>query len=129
MSDERPAAGEQAPVSKRTALIVAALLLGTLLAAALVFGGGGSGGSERLPTSSPTADGTLTTVEPDRLVLRPFDGGQDLTLSVRPKDVDRLNLPHLRAHASSGLGTRVYYERSGKRYFAIAAVDIRLPGR
>lgn len=128
MADESPPPDGHAPVSKRTALVVAALLFGTLVAAALLFGGGGSG-DPKLPSSSPTIDGTLTVVEPDRLVLRPFDGGRELTLTVRPENVDRLNLGHLRAHASSGLGTRVYYERSGERYFAIAAADIRLPGR
>ncbi len=65
------------------------------------------------------ADGTLTVVEDDRLVLEPFGSAERgaLTFTIRPADAQYFDIAHMQSHSSVALPTRIYYERSaGRRY-------------
>jgi hypothetical protein len=98
------------------------LALGALVALALLSSGGGSGSGGDVES----VDGVLTSVDRDRLVIEatePVEGKSELELVIRPEDAPQLNLPHLETHAAQRLGTRVYYERSGDRFFAVGAED------
>lgn len=66
------------------------------------------------------ADGTLTVVENDRLVLEPFgDARRDaLVFAIRPADTRYFDIAHMQSHSSVALPTRIYYERSGERLYA-----------
>ena len=67
-------------------------------------------------------DGTLTVVEDDRLVMRPFvplDGRTgDVAFVIRPRDARFFDIAHMQSHSSVALPTRIYFERSAGRYFA-----------
>jgi hypothetical protein len=58
----------------------------------------------------PTADGVLTEVADDRLVL----GGR--TFTIEERDRPRLDLDHLRSHAADRLPVRISYEGRAARW-------------
>jgi hypothetical protein len=72
--------------------------------------------------SLPFVDGTLTVVETDRLVLRPFEppGGGDgeIEFAIRAADSRYFDVAHMQSHSSVALPTRIYFERSAGRYVA-----------
>lgn len=71
-------------------------------------------------SSMAFADGTLTVVEDDRLVLEPFAAGARgaLRFIIRPEDERYFDIAHVQSHSSVALPTRIYYERSGTRLYA-----------
>jgi hypothetical protein len=109
----------------RVKLILAAI--GVCLAAVgiiMLFGGGSSEPSK--PTSAegqPYIDGTLVVVEETRLVLKPADGGPDITFAIRPQDVRNFDIAHLQSHSSVGIPTRIYYEEDGDTKYALYKED------
>jgi len=98
------------------ALVVAILLLSVVVLVA-AFAGGGGDTDPRGRTDGEAlamAEGVLTQVAQDALVLQPFaQGAPPLRFAVRPGDVAVLDLPHLRQHVQDGTPVRLYYERSG----------------
>lgn len=90
----------------------------------LLFGGGSSEPSK--PASAqdlPYVDGTLVVAEETRLVLRPADGGAEITFTIRPADVDNFDIAHLQSHSSIGIPTRIYYEEEGGARYAVYKED------
>lgn len=76
--------------------------------------------------SLPSIDGTLLVVESDRLVLdafEPLDGKDEITFVIRAKDRSHFDLAHLRSHSSIALPTRLFYERSGGKFYAVYKED------
>lgn len=103
------------------ALIAVSGLAGVLLL--------GTGRPEvKLPdvTALPYAEGVLTQIEDDRVVLRvfrPVDGRREVTFRVREQDSGFVDVAHLRDHARRRLATRLWFERSGGEYFAREDAD------
>ena len=120
--DESPGPGHEPP---RLKLLLAALVV--CLAAVgliLLFGGGSSEPSK--PASAqdlPFVDGTLVVAEETQLVLRPSDGGAEITFTIRPQDVGNFDIAHLQSHSSVGIPTRIYYEEEGGTKYAIYKED------
>jgi hypothetical protein len=113
--------------SREKAVWFGALLL---LFALFVIGVVAFGGKDDEPEEVRSADGVLTRVEADRLHVRrnrELGGRSEVGFVVRPEDRSRLNLPHLRVHASDELPTRIYYVRDGDRYVVRSAVDLPTP--
>ena len=114
------------PWARFELLGLVALIAVSGLAAVLLLG---SGRAEVKPpdlTTLPYADGVLTQVEDDRLVLRafrPVDGRREVVLRVRARDSAFVDVEHLRVHARQGLATRLWFERSGGEYFAREDAD------
>jgi hypothetical protein len=74
----------------------------------------------------PRVDGTLTTVEDDRLVMKPFeplDGKTELEFERREAYKKNFDLAHLRSHSAVGIPTRIYYRRDGDVYVAVYKTD------
>ena len=65
-------------------------------------------------------DGTLTVVENERLVLKPFDGAPDeeMEFTISDPDLPNFDIAHMQSHSSVALPTRIYYEREGDRLMA-----------
>ena len=89
----------------------------------------GSGRADVKPpdiTALPYAEGMLTQVEDDRLVLRtfkPVDGRRELVFRIREVDSRFVDAAHLRDHARDGLATRLWFERSAGAYYAREDAD------
>ncbi len=81
--------------------------------------GAASGGS----VEAGTADGILTVVTGDELVLRTFDG-DEITFALRPADARQLDLLHLQLHARDRLPSRVHYEAEGSTWYATRVDDL-----
>lgn len=68
--------------------------------------------------SLPRVDGTMTVVERDRLVMKPFtpvNGKSELEFVLLDEYRQYFDLAHLRSHAAVGIPTRIYYlERDGQ---------------
>lgn len=117
-----PGANDDPP---RLMLLLAAIVV--CLAAVgliLLFGGGSSEPSK--PASAqdlPYVDGTLVVAEETRLVLRPSDGGAEVTFTIRPEDLGNFDIAHLQSHSSIGIPTRIYYEEEGATKFAVYKED------
>lgn len=105
----------QIAVGGTAALLASAGLL-------LLFGpGGGEPNAPPNLSSMERVDGTLLVVEDRRLVLEPFeplDGREEVEFEIREEDTRYFDIAHLRSHSSVALPTRLYYEKSGGRYFA-----------
>jgi hypothetical protein len=74
----------------------------------------------------PRVDGTLNTVEADRLVMTPFeplDGKTQVEFEVPAKYRENFDLAHLRSHSSVGIPTRLYYLKQDGRYLAVYKAD------
>jgi hypothetical protein len=115
-----------APWARFELLGLVALVAVSAVAALLLLGGGR--GPVRPPdvTSLPYADGVLTAVADDRLVLRtfrPVDGRRELTLVIRDEDARFVDVAHLREHARRRLATRLWFERSRGEYVAREDAD------
>lgn len=57
-------------------------------------------------------EGTLEVVEPDRLVLKPFeeqDGSDRLEFSIPDKYRENFEMAHLRSHSAVGIPIRIHY--------------------
>jgi len=130
--DPAPAAtppdGDAVDARRLIAIAAATLVLGLLVALALATGGSdsGEGNGERA-----FADGLLTVVEADRLVMnayREVDGRRQVEFVVRPGDPISAELPHLREHSATGFPTRVFYERQDGRLYVESVVDAPVPG-
>ena len=68
--------------------------------------------------SLPRVDGTMTVVERDRLVMKPFtpvNGKAELEFVLLDEYRQYFDLAHLRSHAAVGIPTRIYYlDRDGQ---------------
>lgn len=74
----------------------------------------------------PHIDGVLVEVDLPRLVLdayEPLDGEREIEFRVRDSDLQYFDVVHIRAHASIGLPTRLYYERDGDTIWAVYKED------
>jgi hypothetical protein len=108
-------------MSRRDLVRLGALVL-VLLAVTAIVALASGGGSDDAPVAAEVT-GVITSVTTDRLVLRPAEGGREMTFSIRPTDVRRLDIFHLQTHSSQGLPTRVSYERDGGTLYVTDAVD------
>jgi hypothetical protein len=103
-------------------LAASALGLGLVIGVIVLF----SGSSEQVAKKPPAetvakmeqVDGTLTVVEQDRLVLEPFDGGEEMTFVITDADRGNFDIAHMQSHSSVALPTRLFYERDGERLLA-----------
>ena len=114
------------PWARFELLGLVALIAVSGLAAVLLLGSGGAAVKPPDVTALPYADGVLTRVEDDRLVLRafrPVDGRREVVFSVREEDSPFVDVAHLRVHARRGLATRLWFERSGGAYHAREDAD------
>lgn len=110
-------------------VIAASVVAGALLAGgvAWLFGSGSS--EDHDPGEAavlPFVDGTLTTVERNRLVIKalePLDGRRTVEFAIRPVDERYFDIAHLQSHSAVALPVRIYYRRSGARYLARYADD------
>ena len=94
-------------------LLIAVPVLALLLALGWLFS------AEAQPPSAPAdladlprADGTLSVVEADRMVMtlfEPLDGEDEKEFVVPEKYAGNFDLAHLRSHSSVGIPTRIYY--------------------
>ena len=90
----------------------------------LLFGGGTSEPSKPGNAQDlPYIDGTLVVAEERRLVLRPLDGGAEVTFTIRPEDVGNFDIAHLQSHSSVGIPTRIYYDEEGTTRYAVYKED------
>jgi hypothetical protein len=109
----------------RMKLLLAALAV-CLVAVGLImlFGGGSSEPSKPASAEGKAyVDGTLVVVEESRLVLKPADGGADVTFAIRPEDVGNFDIAHLQSHSSVGIPTRIFYEEQGGTKYALYKED------
>ena len=114
-------------ISKNAILVLSVIALGGLVALTLLVGGGG----DTAGTSGSSVEGSITTVEPNRLVLRterPIDGKRDVEFTVRPENAAALDLPHLETHVTDNLPVTLYFEREDDRLYAVRAEDAPAPG-
>ncbi|HEX2086290.1 MAG TPA: hypothetical protein VHF89_11455, partial [Solirubrobacteraceae bacterium] len=112
VDDRTPTPG----LDRRDLLRLVGLIAALLAIVAVVLLASGGGGAER--PSSGQVTGILTSVTPERLVLRPSDGGEAQTFAIRPQDRQNLDLIHLQQHAADALPSIVHYEREGDERFA-----------
>lgn len=76
--------------------------------------------------SLPRVDGTLTVVERDRLVMKPFrpvDGRAELEFALVEEYRQYFDLAHMRSHAAVGIPTRIYYVERAGRLVAVYKAD------
>jgi hypothetical protein len=99
-------------------------VLGIITAAVLLLGGSG-GGSASGP-STGRVQGVITQVDETKIVLAP-DGGGTRTFVIRPQDLRRLDLFHLREHSQQQLESVVWFERAGSEEFATRVDDAPVP--
>jgi hypothetical protein len=114
------------PWARLELLGLVALVAVSGLAALLLLGGDRAAVRAPDVTTLPYAEGRLTEVADDRLVLRtfrPVDGRRELTFTVRDEDAAFVDVAHLRLHAKQGLATRIWFERSGDTYVAREDAD------
>lgn len=103
---------------------IAMTILVAVVGVVLLFGGGS--GEPAKPAAAddlPHMDGTLVVVEEGRLVLRPADGGAEVSFAIRPQDVDNFDIAHLQSHSSVGIPTRLFYEEEGGVKYAVYKED------
>jgi hypothetical protein len=120
----------QPPSRRRTKLwVVSGAVAAALVAAGLVwlFGAGkGEGHDPGAAAALPFVDGTLSTVEQNRLVIKafkPLAGRREVEFTIRPQDEEYFDIAHLQSHSAVALPVRIYYRRSGERYLARYADD------
>ena len=105
---------------------LAAALLTCLVAVGLIaLFGGGSDEPAKPAAAEGLAfmDGTLTVVEQDRLVMKPFTGGNDVTFVIRPADAGSFDIAHLQSHSSVAIPTRIYYRKEGATLYGVYKED------
>lgn len=104
-----------------------AAAIATLVAAAglIILFGGGSNEPEKPAAAAGLAymDGTLTVVEQNRLVMKPFTGAGDVTFAIRPQDAGNFDIAHLQSHSSVAIPTRIYYRDEGGTFYAVYKED------
>ena len=74
----------------------------------------------------PRVDGTLTAVEDNRLVMKPFeplDGKSEVEFELRDAYKKNFDFAHLRSHSAVGIPTRIYFRRDGDVYVAVYKAD------
>ncbi len=108
------------------ALVVGLLVLSVGILVAVTAGGGGDGGGAvAAPVAArEQADGVLTRVEEDELVLQPYTSAPPQRFVVRPEDRVALDLPHLRLHVRDGTPVRLFFEREGGAMLARGYQDL-----
>jgi hypothetical protein len=81
------------------------------------------GGEDEEPAPEPASatsgivTGVLVGVDDDRLVLDPGTGEEPLTFGVRPRDYQRIGIPHLNEHLEQGWPVRIFWTlEAGTRY-------------
>ncbi len=117
-----PERGYDPPRLKLLLAAIAVCLAGVGLI--LLFGGGSTEPSRPASVRDlPFVDGTLVVAEQTRLVLRPADGGAEITFTIRPEDVGNFDLAHLQSHSAVGIPTRIYYEEDGGTRYAVYKED------
>jgi hypothetical protein len=108
---------------------LAAALVALLAAVGLFALFGGDSSEPSKPASAenlPFIDGTLTVVEQNRLVLRPFKpykGRQEVSFVVLPADQGNFDIAHLQSHSSVGIPTRLYFREDGGTLYAVYKED------
>ena len=105
---------------------LAAALVTCLAAVGLILlFGGGSDEPARPAAAEGLAymDGTLTVVEQDRLVMKPFDGDREVTFVIRPADAGNFDLAHLQSHSVVAVPTRIYYRDEGGTLYGVYKED------
>jgi hypothetical protein len=126
----RPGGDAEEPRQRPVKLVVVCgVVLAALAAGGLVwlFGSGKSGGHDPGAAATlPFVDGTLSTVEQNRLVIKafkPLAGQRKVEFAIRPGDEKYFDIAHLQSHSAVALPVRIYYRRSGTRYLARYADD------
>jgi hypothetical protein len=99
------------------ALLAGGVLLVLLFAAAC-------GDEPEQVSDRGTLDGILTSVTDEEIVVQPLEGSTPLHFAVRPIDARRLDLLHLRLHASQRLPSRVHYEEVGDTRYVTRVDDL-----
>ena len=118
----RPEDDYEPPRIKLLALGLVAVLAAVGLFA--LFGGDSNEPAAPADTASmPFIDGTLTVVEQDRLVMRPFDGQAEIEFAMTPQDAQNFDVAHLQSHSSVGIPTRIYYREQGGTKYAVYKED------
>lgn len=84
---------------------------------------GSEDGAASGPVQTGTADGILTSVTGEELVLRTLEG-DEITFQLRAVDVRNLDLLHLQLHARDRLPSRVFYEAEGDTFYATRVDDL-----
>ena len=113
----------EAGMSRRDLLRLSALLAVLLLLTGIVVlatAGGSDGGG---PVTTKTAEGLLTEVSEQRLVLAPSDGSAQMTFEVRAQDARSIDFFHLEQHSADQLLSVVTYEQDGNRRYAVRVDD------
>jgi hypothetical protein len=110
-------------MSRRDLVRLVVLVLVLLAVTGIVALASGGGDDDDKAPAAAEVTGVITSVTTDRLALRPLEGGREMTFSIRPTDVRRLDIFHLQTHSSQGLPTRVSYERDGGTLYVTQAVD------
>ena len=114
-------------MERKDLLRLAGFLVGLLAFTGVIMlvAGGGSGGPGGAagPRTQATADGRLTEVSAERLVLQPTDGSAPMTFAMRPEVARTIDLFHLQLHSRDQLPSRVYYETDGKSMYALRVDD------
>jgi hypothetical protein len=65
------------------------------------------------------ADGTLSVVESDRLVMQPLEvGAAEMEFVIAEADLPNFDIAHMQSHSSVALPTRIYYEAQGDILYA-----------
>ena len=106
-------------MDRRDLLRIAGLIVALLAIVGVVLLVGGGGATER---STGQARGVLVAVTETNLDLRTEDGGVR-KFEIRPEDLRRLDLFHLRQHASASLPSIVHYEKVGDTFYAVRVDD------
>lgn len=116
--------GRRAPVFRVAGAIVLTLFLGSSV---WLFW---STAEEPEPPSNIAdilqVEGTLEVVEPDRLVLKPFeeqDGSDRLEFSIPDKYRENFELAHLRSHSAVGIPIRIHYLDREEGLIAVYKTD------
>ena len=71
-------------------------------------------------------DGTLTLVNEQRLVMKPFEpleGESEVEFTIPEEELEDFDIAHLQSHSAVGLPTRVFYEEDGGGYVALLVED------
>lgn len=129
-----PEAFPKTPSRTRLLAVVTALLVVLVAGLGWLFAGEGAP-PERPPValeSLARVDGTLTVVEKDRLVMKPFtplDGKAQVEFALVDEYRQYFDLAHLRSHAAVGIPTRVYYLERDGRLVAVYKADAPVNSR
>ena len=104
-----------------------AVVLIVILAGTAVLLGAGDKGSSR--EGQGQIDGIVINAQQGTVVFnpeQPLDGKRQVSFEVRPRDATAVDVQHLKEHSAQGLRTRMFYERSGGKLYAVGQED--LPG-